>query len=422
MTDPTAPARRAMARGTHVLACCAVLVPPLGVLAPLGLAPLFTLAPCAILVLDGRAVARSLRGLAPLAALLLLLALWATASALWSILPRHSLADGLRFVLIAAGGIVLIAAARTLAQEERRYVGAAAALGLGLAIALLLFEVASGAALARLIAGRPQSLMRYDRGATTLVLALWPALAATGQRGIERAAIALAAAATVFMLKSDAASLALVVGFLVLAVAWRAPRFAAAMMALGLVLAAIALPLATPGDRTVLALRHDVPAIKWSGIHRLLIWRFTADRIGERPILGWGMDASRALPGGKTRFADRFPDARIPADAQALPLHPHNAVLQWEVELGIPGTILCLAVVAWGLWRVGFAPALAPGVRAGALAWAASALVVALLAYGIWQAWWLSCLFLTAATYAASVSAAAEIPADSAGIPARDRP
>jgi exopolysaccharide production protein ExoQ len=86
-----------------------------------------------------------------------------------------------------------------------------------------------------------------------------------------------------------------------------------------------------------------------------------------------------------------------------LPLHPHNAALQWQVELGLPGTILALAILLWGFWRVGFTPGMPRLWRAGALAWASAALTIAMLSYGAWQAWWLACLFLTASLYAGAV-------------------
>jgi O-antigen ligase len=141
--------------------------------------------------------------------------------------------------------------------------------------------------------------------------------------------------------------------------------------------------------------------VAWSGIHRLLIWRFGADRIAERPLLGWGMDASRAIPGGKTKFNDLLPTLHYPGDAEAMPLHPHDAALQWQLELGIPGLLLGLTLVVWVIYRIGWRRDRPIGERAAALALAAAALVVGLLSFGIWQAWWLSTLWLTASLFAA---------------------
>ncbi|HUZ71814.1 MAG TPA: O-antigen ligase family protein [Stellaceae bacterium] len=408
-----------------ILAGCAAVLPLLAEWAPLGLAPLLAVAGIAVLAVDGRAALAAARHLAPCAVLFGALALWAAVSAAWSILPLYSFVSALRLVGVGAGGLVVFGAAMALAPERRRLVGAALLGGLAAAIAVALIERATDGAITRfLIAPARVSLVRFDRGATTLALALWPMVAAIapGRRAVLPIAVALAGVVAIFLLDSDAASLAVVVGIAVFAVAWAAPRLAAAALAAGLVLAAIALPLATPDDPAVVAIHHAAPWIKYSGIHRLMIWRFTADRIAERPLLGWGMGASRDLPGGKTDLTTLFPDAGLMPGSEALPLHPHSAVLQWEVELGVPGTLAALAFVCWSLWRVGTSAGMSRLHRAASLAWAAAAMVIALLAYGIWQSWWLSCLWLTAALFAAITVPAAETPRDSVRIRARDQP
>ena len=403
-------------RSSSVLAAAGFLLPVVAVFSPLALAPLFGVAAVAVLALDPRGVWAGARALLPLAVLLGALAVWAMLSAAWSITPGRSFSEGLRLLVIAVGGIVLLSAPRGVAAEERHRIGNWAAAGLALALALLLFEAASGAALTRLLLKRSAvPLHRFDRAATTVVLAFWAVLALGARRWIERAALTVAMAVAVYGLDSTGAALALAVGLSVFALAWVAPRAVAVALAAGLAALAAALPVAVPSYQTTLDLHQRAPAIKWSGVHRLLIWRFTADRIAERPALGWGMDTSRAMPGGKTRFADLFPDAHLDETAEALPLHPHNTALQWQVELGVPGTLLCLGAVAWGAWRVGTAR-VARGARAAGLAWASAALVVALLDYGAWQEWWLGCLFLSAAI------AAAGTPADNADTPARRRP
>ena len=91
--------------------------------------------------------------------------------------------------------------------------------------------------------------------------------------------------------------------------------------------------------------------------------------------------------------------------AEALPLHPHDATLQWALELGVPGLMLGLAIVVFVLYRVGWRETLPAHERAAGLALCGSAIIVALLSFGIWQAWWQSTLWLIAASYAASICA-----------------
>jgi exopolysaccharide production protein ExoQ len=410
--------RDALSGRAATLAVAAFVLAPVGLIDPLALAPVFTILVVTLLVIARDGLLAASRPLLPAATLLLPLAAWATVSASWSILPQHSLLEGLRRGAIAIGGLVVLAASMALDPQERRFVAAAAAVGLGVAAALLLAEDLSAGALARVVLRRDVALWHYHRGATVMVLALWPVLVASSGPLYRRLLLAAVAGAAVLDVGSGTAALALVAGLAVFAVAWWTPRVVAASLALTLVAFAVAAPLAIPSSESLVAMRAETPWIKWSGMHRLLIWRFTSDRIADHPLLGWGMDASREIPGGKTRLAQRFPEAGLPDDAEALPLHPHDAVLQWELELGVPGTVLCLALAVWGFWRVGFAAPLPRLARAGALGWGGSALVIALLAYGAWQAWWLAALFMAAATF----SAAAGIPAKNADIPARDRP
>ena len=129
--------------------------------------------------------------------------------------------------------------------------------------------------------------------------------------------------------------------------------------------------------------------------HRLQIWRFVTDRAIERPYAGWGLDASRRLPGGKKSTS--LGEAR-------LPLHPHNGVLQVWLELGVPGVVLVSLIVGYvviGLAN-GRAPPAAAAVRIGTIL---SAMIAGCLAFGIWQNWWVASLWLSAAL-ASSFSAA----------------
>lgn len=80
-----------------------------------------------------------------------------------------------------------------------------------------------------------------------------------------------------------------------------------------------------------------------------------------------------------------------------LPAHSLLEGLQWQLELGLPGSLLGLGIIAWTLsWPAWRAP-LAPDRRAGALALASAALTVGMLSFGVWQSWWLSTLWLVIA-------------------------
>jgi len=391
-----------------ILALAGFIAPPLAVLAPLGIAPLLTVVAVALLVTAPHRLLAPARPLLPLAALWAALAAFALLSATWSILPRHSLAEGGRFLAIGVEGLIALAAARSMAAHEARRAGIAAVVGVALAVGLLLSEWATDAALTRWIHGLSSSIFvndsRFDRGVTTLVLILWPAALALRRWRVLQIVIAAAVALAAFIMPSAASLLAFVAGLVGFAVASRAPRLVASALAVTLVVGATLLPVVVPTYQSTVQLQHTAPWIKSSGIHRLLIWRFAAELIADRPLLGWGMDASREIPGGKRDFGTTLPGIELGPGHDAMPLHPHDALLQWRVELGVPGTILGLAIVVWALYRVGWRFGGGREAQAASLGWAATVTVIALLSFGIWQEWWLSIILLTASLLAVSAA------------------
>ena len=390
-----------------VMAALALLLPPLVVLAPLGTAPLLLSGTAAAILLSAGTIARGLAGLTVIAVLLTALGLWGATSALWSIIPGHSFFEGVRFLAESACGIALLATAIGITPARRPHLARALIGGVLLALALLAIERFADAPIVHWWHGAPQnhfeSLGRYDRGVTVLVLLMTP-IAVCAATIWLRALLLVAVVTTAALMLSASALMAALATICIYGIACLIPRLTAATMIGAVVAIGIAIPVATPSYDTVLTIHAEAPWIKSSGIHRLLIWRFAADRLAERPLLGWGMDASRAIPGGKTDFNDRLPTLHYPGGAEALPLHPHDAALQWQLELGVPGLVLGLAIVVFVLYRVGWRAELPAHDRAAALALCGSALIVALLSFGIWQAWWQSTLWLVAGLYAASAS------------------
>jgi exopolysaccharide production protein ExoQ len=393
--------------GANVMAVAAVIAPPLALFAALGEAGLLTVLALALVALDRRGSLAACRGLAGPAALLAALGAWAAVSTLWSVAPGHSFFEATRFLALSAAGLVVFAEARALHPFGRRRVGTALLIGTGLAVALLQLELWDGQALGRWLHGVTDGrffLTSYDRGLVLLALIAWPAMAISSERfGLWAAALAaLLMLHTLFAFYSHAAMVAMVAGLGAALIAWRAPRLVAAMMIVGMVAVAFVLPAVLPDGPTIQHWSALAP-MKASGPHRLAIWHFVAERMNERPLLGWGMDASRAIPGGTALVQEVMPALPLGPTAQILPLHPHNAALQWRLELGVPGTVLALALVVLVLWRG--ARSNAPVIAMG---FAGAALTIAVLSFGAWQAWWLSSLWLVAAFIAATATAPTE--------------
>lgn len=408
MPDETTQPETATPQAGNVLAAAAILAPPVAVFAPLGMAPLLALAAATLLIIDWRQAVVSIKSPAALGGLLALLSVWGAVTSLWSPIPAHSLFEAARLALINVAGLVVLGASGALTHPAATRLGRALAIGVASAMLLLQLELRGGMPVWHLLHGgqfdRYVALAAYDRGVTVLLLAAWPAAAAlAARRNIVPLLIGVVAVGvTLLEFKSQTAVLAAALGIVGGLAAWRWPRSVATLMVGGVFMLVTVLPLLTPPGSTIEQIREEAPALKTSAIHRLVIWRFVADRIAERPLLGWGMDASRAIPGGEAEVSEAMPEVKLPPGATVLPLHPHDAALQWRLELGLPGALLCVVILGLLLWCVAASARLPPGQRGPALGYAASVLTIAMLSFGAWQAWWLSIVWLTAGFLAAA--------------------
>jgi O-antigen ligase len=375
------------------LSLAALLLPALGILAPAGTAPLLAVAALGVLATGGRPVVTELRRLKAVAALLAAIGLWGGVSAAWSIAPGQSLFEAGRFLLLAFAGLVLFAGAGTLDETARRRIGTAMVAGLVLGLAVLAIELLGDHPLRRLEGDKPQAIpiVWLDRGAQILVLAAVPAAAAL-RRLWTIGLLALAVALALWPLMSSTAVVSLGAAFVAFAIGQRWPRFVGAAGAAVFIALTIAMPLAQPSREAIGAFHQALPSIRGSAHHRLVIWNWTVERIGERPLLGWGMDASRSMPGREIETEAYMPLRPYGLDitGQVLPLHPHDAILQWWLELGVVGVVLGAALAVFVWLQAGLAGAYP-------LALTAAAMPPLLLSFGVWQSWWLSTLFLVAA-------------------------
>jgi O-antigen ligase len=375
-----------------LLTGAAFLVGPLGFLAPLGLAPLLiavALGLATIAVLERRLPAPPV----DLAAVFGLLCALALASVTWAIDPWQSFVRALRLVGECTEGFLLIDAAGRLDAAERRRVLTGLALGLGLMIVLAVTDALLTQRMMRWLRGTITPATVGNRGATVLALMMWPTILflarQSGGRGAALGGWILGAIGIAACL-SASAHLALAVATITFLVArrWgRAMARAALVLAPVLVLTMPLVPVLSPPDAPLL----PRALLKPSAIHRLVIWHFTDTRIAERPLVGWGLDAARAMPGGKD-FTTLVDPAGQPQRYEQLPLHPHNGALQLWLELGAAGALVGALIALVVLARL-TAARLAPAERAVGLATFAAAAVELSLSYGLWQSWWIAALW-----------------------------
>ncbi|MEX2644552.1 MAG: O-antigen ligase family protein [Acetobacterales bacterium] len=415
--SPTARERGGMTGWGFAVA--ALLAPPLAFPSAKAMVPLLFLAvaweAAARFRRGGAIPVPSARVLWPLAALLG----WALASTLWSVDPARSIRVSLTIAATCGTGALGIALARALGGVERRRIGTALLVGIAVSAVLFAIEFMTNAglhfalrgAIDRLLGRMPEPLYPIDyrfvlnNGATVVAVLGWPA-AVAGWRcyGWPGAAAAIAVTAAVTLPSDSAiAGVATIAGVVVLFLAAPLPRIAAPLLSAGMIGALLLMPLAVELLPRPDRLAERLPVMSDSAYHRLFVWKFAADRVADRPLVGWGMDSARSVPGGEVELVTEkpLPDGRvIHTRGELLPLHPHNAALQLWLELGAVGALLA-ALFATRAVRVVAAAATSPFVRGAGLAQAAAAFLIAAAGYGLWQSWWLAALWLGAALYAA---------------------
>ena len=320
---------------------------------------------------------------------------WGLLSALWSIDPHTTFTRFGRLAGISIlGAIVLYEITRTGAATKRRIlegcaIGLVGALALIVAKYVWIREIGD----TTIYPEGFDPLSVFNPALTVLAILIWPIAVRLAGRSSWLVAMAVLAIYALFLAfsTSQASVLALIIGAVGFgaAVAWprATPRIAAALLCVT-ILSAPFVTLRITGDPAMMEMLQPLPG---SARHRAYIWEFAANHILQRPILGWGLDASRSIPGGKER---------PPVGYEYMPLHPHNAALQVWLELGAVGALLAGLMTAFVTVKVG--RAMPDRLCAGAAtASILSFAVIAFTAYGVFQSWWFAFAWLMAAVLAA---------------------
>jgi O-antigen ligase len=374
-------------------------LPPVAVLAPNGVVVLGLVGAIGF-ALSPRVLSR-LRGslTSPLAMVLAAFLIWAAVASLWSPNPPRSLFLVVRLALIFAGGLIYLSAFRELDGAGRERAVTALAWSGPVFLALLGSEVVTDGTLIKLVRGIPLderfNFTYLARPSVLLAIFAWPSALALWRRVHGVAAGLFLILALAYLVQGPI--LAALVAFVLGGCAFLATLFKPRPVMIALLAVAITGVVLAPGLLTprlihgldtseVVEMAQDLPPGAASVKHRIIIADFVLERIAERPLLGWGFDASRAMPGGR---------ALAYRGAFLLPLHPHNAALQVWLELGLPGALIAAAVLALvfrGL--LAFAPC--PRAAATGAATFTVYFLIALMSFGIWQNWWMTTAWLMA--------------------------
>lgn len=321
--------------------------------------------------------------------------IWAALSVLWAIEPGRVPRSWLPIALTAAGGLLLLASVDSLDEGARMRIGDGLAAGIIVALAILTVE-----AVPRYLGVRPTPQqwiakalsLRFDasalnRASSVIAISIWIAAVAVARRHGWRFAWLLPAWAAALAPAFESLAAVAATGA---AAAITAITIGARHATRGLMIGAVALAFALmPLVALWARFREHFTDREQSGSiwHRAEIWSFVAERIFERPMLGWGLNAARVMPGGKDF---------IEPGVEKLPLHPHNGVLQLWLELGIVGAAFGAAIAVAAVLHA-TAPTRGRYARVAMAAAIAAGLTVIGVGYGLWQGWWMAALWLIAA-------------------------
>jgi O-antigen ligase len=359
-----------------------VLAPsPTGVLAPL-MALIFLGCYWRRLPMDRLLKAPPTRGL-------ILLALWGLASALWACNATMAASKALAFLAVSLPllWLTLVPQASNTALAAKGFIA-----GLLIAAALLAGQTYSDTLLRGSLPGARVVLaaIKLNVPAAALSVSCWllPQASAHLSRPWRWAAglAWLLVGWAVFAGDGSAPRLGFIVGGLTLAFSWFRPRAAIGLLIASVLVAHISAPLLGSSE---LAQKLFQP-MSWR--HRMDIWQLAGRLIAERPLLGYGFGNSGEIPA----LPGRLPLTQLRA---ALPLYPHNVLLQAQLDLGILGAVAfysCFGYLLRCLWR------LPRAVQASGVAVIAAALSVWCVGYPLWRATWVAWLYVTALAFQAT--------------------
>ncbi len=373
--------RRPEALLTGIFCGFAALLPVVGVVAPKGLVILLLLA--LVLAVPAywwahrRFPVPDLR----IGVALALLVVWCAIASFWGFDLSRSLVLALRIAVIFAAGLLLFPVAASLDEAARARVGCWLLGGFVLILVLMAVEFGLGFPLLRASEATVPGYegVWFNRGAVAIALIVWPVAAWLWSRRAGWAALALPVLLGVasFFMESAAATVGFAAGAVTVALVVCHRRAGRAATAAAAVVAFVAMPFAA------LAMHgggwHRAAWLVGSAQHRVAIWEFSVERIADKPLLGWGFDASRHIGAAFGGIGETGRDI--------LPLHPHNAPLQLLLELGAIGALLALGVLCLVALRL---DTLTPRARECGQALFVATLAVGCLAFGLWQNWWLA--------------------------------
>jgi exopolysaccharide production protein ExoQ len=391
----------------RVISLASVLMLPISLLAPKGIAPLFVITALLVIGLNFDRYLNYLKSPRFLSVLLGLCIAFVVLSTFWSVTPSATFLSAMIFGLTCIGGLAIVLAARQFTTEEHALFTKATIYGGVIGIVFFSIEFAIDGSIKQILSETFTSNIRprisYDpslnSGMAVYALYVWPwAVAMKKRLGFVALALALAVSIVAVAIgQATSPILALGIGLIVAAGVWWSEKLVTSLCAVFIIIGIFAMPylpgsLPNPETET-----HRLSFLSRSALHRLSIWNTVVDRMAERPLLGFGMNTTRSLYSDKDKINRvYFPDNKRKKwynFFEPIPLHAHNGILQIWLELGIGGALLLAAMV---LSIIKFVRDSLRHLiwKAACMGLLTSSITIFSISFGPWQSWWQATLWL----------------------------
>lgn len=310
---------------------------------------------------------------------LLALIIYAGVSSIWALGSEFAAEQAIKMFSSFVIVMVILRLMPPLDEDRLRYT---APFGIALATAILLVELATPGIIRPYIYGSNPAYL--NRSVVTVSLLMWPALALTSGRyaQAQKYVVITLVMALVIVSSSLSSMVALPAGLLVMGLAYINGRLAAIGVVAVTIVAFMTMPI-TAKLMAEFATETGVNTmVDMSTERRLEIWEAFSRAALERPIMGWGLEASRYFGIGNITGIDWTIG----------PVHhPHNPILQIWVELGAIGIALSGFAMVGIILAIGHLPRTRRPYAYGA---ATATLLISMVSHGAWQSWWICLLML----------------------------
>lgn len=331
-------------------------------------------------------------------ATVIIFVIWAGFSTLWSLDWSVALLGVAKLFLVHGFGIWLLLTITQLSDDETDRTMRALFCGFLLAACLIAIELIFRGPIYEVLRGivyhpRGSGLFWLNPAAGIQLIMVWPILFWLNTKNQQKIAFAtlIGLFGLVYWLDYRSGLVALALGTCATMLIYFFRSFMRPTISLLFILGVLSAPIILGSVKPSDVIETE-SALPKAALHRLLIWNFAAEKILEKPLQGWGMNAARLIPGGQ----DKLIDASKSYYGQKLPLHPHNIAIQVWLELGLTGAILLCVFGALVILAI-TTQTLPLSVASCSIGQFTTALVILSLSYGVWQTWWEISLYLAAA-------------------------